>query len=35
MLAFQVQNPSERDQQAVIQSLGAEGCEPAEIHEGM
>jgi hypothetical protein len=35
MPAFQVQNPSRQDQQAVIQFLGAEDCQTAEINGSM
>lgn len=34
MLMFQVQNPSEQDQLAIIQFLDAEGHQPTEIHGG-
>jgi transposase len=32
---YQISHPSKQDQRAVIQFLGAEGCQPAKIHQRM
>lgn len=32
---YQIPHPSKQDQRAVIQFLGAEGCQPAKIHQRM
>jgi transposase len=34
-MTYQIPHPSKQDQRAVIQFLGAEGCQPANIHRRM
>lgn len=34
-MMYQIPHPSKLDQRAVIQFLGAEGCQPAKIHQRM
>jgi hypothetical protein len=34
-MVYHIPQPSKQDQRAVIQFLGAEGCQPMEIHQRM